>query len=411
MRRLFSSTGLPAQGAVPRDFASPTACLSTPMQSPVTPPGCNSWTVTDNSYGALPKSYPLSVDKGTPYYSFFATVTFAAGAAWTNMWSQLSLAQRTQITEAGCYCNTEGSSLPTMTIGTPRPPQVTPLPFFWMPPPDPSAFADIVLPENPVDESISGCCPGTGEVPRIEVNVIEIDGDSKLQFKLITRKPPEFVFRGDDQTSNALMQWGFPKFCCGADPCDASKTLFRFIEYPAWLQDTFDPYGETPEEPLGVVPIVMDLQYDIATGKLGAVFGHQVVHNGRIVKMNWDADCPHSSDDYTYGDIPEEPGDGLAYNKDWRDTELITIPSVTSDACSANCDLTTAACTPACNPSAVPTGFTLAGEHTANDSTEAGAVAAAMAAAEAASELAIFCYVTRTGAGAYTAVAMGCNAD
>ena len=411
MRRLFSSTGLPSQGAVPRDFDDPDACLSVPLQPPVTPPGCSTWQVTDNSYGALPKAYPLSVDRGGTYHTFFGSVTFTAGATWTNLWSQLSAAQRVAITETGCYCNNEGSALPTMTLGTPRPPQVTPLPFFWMPPPDPTSFADIVLPENPVEESLPGnCCPGTGEAPRIEVEVVEVEGDQKLQFKLITRRPQEFRFRGDDQSDLALLQNGFPRFCCGEDPCDASKTVNRFIEYKAWLQDDYNPYGDEPKEPLGVIPTVMDVQYDRSTGTLGMVFAHTIVHTGRIVDVNWDTDCPHS-EGYSYGDAVTEPGVDLAYNEDWRGNELIPINPIEGGACGNHCDQTNANCTPTCNADAIPEGYVLVGEYDGNDATEAAATAAAIAAAEAAAPLSIFCYVEQVGEGAYHAVAMGCEPE
>jgi len=394
MRRLFSSTGIPQQGAVPRNFAAPTVCLSTPLQSPVTPPGCGSWTVKDNNYGALPKSYPFSVSYGAPYYTFFGTVDFSTNVTWTSLWIQLDSTQRALVSEQGCYCGTDGGDVPTMTPGDPRPPQITPLPFFWMPPPDPSSFADIMLPDNPVEESLpANCCPGAEtEVPHINVDVVDVDGAEKLKLTLVTRKQPEFKFRSDYATANALLQNGFPKFCCGEDPCDTSKTINMFIEYPAWLTDVFDPYGETPEEPLGIVPIVMDVQYDIETGKLGMVFAHQIVHNGRIIKVNWDTDCPHASDDYSYGDSVTEPGVGLEYNEDWLGNQLIEIVAAEGGACGPGCELTEAVCAPSCNPAAVPEGFVLTAEHEANGATESEAAEAAIAAAEAASEIAVFCF-------------------
>ena len=338
MRRLFSSTGLPAQGAVPRDFNDPATCLPVALQPDVSAPGCSSWPVTDNNYGTLPKGYPLSVSTGVAYNSFFLTVDFTPATTWTTLWAQLSAPQRAVLTESGCYCGTEGSELPTMTVGTPRPPGITPLPFFWMPPPDPAALADAMVPEGSVEESIPcQCGTGTGPAPKIEVKVVEIDGAQKLQLKLITRRPPEFQFRSDKQTEEALLQNGFPRFCCGDDKCDSTKKLLHFIEYPAWLSTVFNPYGSDPKEPLGVIPIVMDVQYDIAKGTLGLVFAHQIVHNGRIVKVNWDAKTPHSKDSYTYNDAVTEPGKGLDYNKDWLGNQLISISSAGGGACGNNC--------------------------------------------------------------------------
>lgn len=135
MRRLFQSEASYVQGAVFRDFGSPSfACLAAPAPPEVSQPGCSSFPVTDNNFGALPSAYAKdAVIDEYGYDERWASVTGPLDPEYANLWAQLSAPHQGDVLQNGCFCIGEGVNRPTLGLGAPRFPRISPLAFFWVP--------------------------------------------------------------------------------------------------------------------------------------------------------------------------------------------------------------------------------------------------------------------------------------
>ena len=406
MRRLFSSVEDYVQGAVPRDFDTPNSCLVVEQADPVTPPGCVAWPVIDNNYGGLPQNWPLSVASGDLYHEFFSTISVVPDPVWTPLVDLLTVEQRNQILESGCYCADDSMMTPTLLTGVPKFPKIDPISFMWLANPTEQVIPAVesVRASNPVERKLPGnCCPGSA--PAEEKANMEIAG-GELRLTLDLKEQPEQMYRTTSTSPAYLAQAGFPRYCCTTDPCDNTKSIETYLHYPTWLSDIYDPYGAVqPEEPLGIIPFMMDMQWDMDTGTFMKIYAHAIVHDGLIHQVIWDADSPHATDDPGYGVIPTEPGQGLGYNKDWRGNGLIDDTNA-QDPCKAPCAGAAGDdCTPVCSNVMCPDGLIVGAQTVAFDATEIGAIDSALSTAGAGS---ILCFSKRHTDGTYAATAMLC---
>jgi len=221
-------------------------------------------------------------------------------------------------------------------------------------------------------------------------------------------KEPERRYRSTYTDARALLQNGFPRDCCDTDECDPAKQIYKNIHMPRWLSDLYDPYDAgDPKEPVGPIPIVMDLHYDRQTGVMKMALSNIVVHDGVIHKVLWDLNSRPGS----FEDAPEEPGVDLDYNKDYLEQDLIDIQQL-GNICADQCaELGIGNCAPACVADK-HAGYTLTGSETAVAASEQDAIDAALTAAELAAtcddNIIELCYTKlqiQAQGGGYTAVA------
>lgn len=381
MKRLFTSTEEWSQGAVPRDFLTPEDCLPVEIPPPLDPPGCFEWTVTSNNYGALPRTWAGETESGNLYFGFFKTVTFTPDPVWTDLWSALTEDQQNQLYELGCYCDDEGIDTPVIIVGPPTFPPVNALPFFWIPPAAGAGTFTGVREENPVDQVPGTCCPDNSK-PKLE---LELTPKGEVQARLqIPKKVPQ-RFWSTYNNADALMQNGFPRFCCFVDEC--GEEVEGFIHYPRWLENEYDPYDPVePQEPVGAIPIVNDVVWNPVNGLLGIPLSYATFHGGILHEFKPNL-TDHVSEDLSPGlyawEDPKVSGVDLEYNKDWFGDDLIEINKV-GDVCADQCEeLQETDCLTSCDADKFA-NYTLSGEFAAVAADEEAAVDAALAAAKAA---------------------------
>jgi hypothetical protein len=136
MKRLFSTQSLYKQGGVYRSFASSSfPCFSTPVRDEISQPGCSSFPITDNDFGALPTDFARDADTDTFGYDerWGPILGVSLDPSYRNLWAQLSAPHQADTLQDGCFCVGQGVVKPTLSLGAPRFPRINTLPFFWIP--------------------------------------------------------------------------------------------------------------------------------------------------------------------------------------------------------------------------------------------------------------------------------------
>jgi len=341
---------LPGQGRVYRDPET-LECLPAPEITVITQPGCSDFPVTDNDYGSLPTRFPDDVEIDTFGYNagWEDVEVTTVDPGYVNLWKYLPSALKSAIYIEDCYCPGEGPQISGLTIGQPRFPSVRPLPFFWVPSTRRSVSVRPVNPEGP--PLPPECCPGSASPGRIEA---AYNGN---EMALVLRQQHELEkrYRSTDVNLKFQMQSGYPRWCCGSDPdsCDG-ESIQRYLHFPRWLTGTRNPYSEVnPEEPLGVVPVVVDIQCDADSGMLYVYYANLIYHDGHLHDVAWDASEPRSEDE-DVSSAPANPAT-LPYNEDYQGTYLIStlhenMGAVCDDTCAAAfTDIDGVACDPECS--------------------------------------------------------------
>jgi len=222
MNRLFSARVYPRQGAVYRDLTDPyKICFTAPDLTPIPGVGCSTFPVTSNNYGALPQLFPLDEEIDEfGYDDRFSSLSGTGGDPdFTNMWWMLGAAHRTDIFAEveGCFCPGVGIDRYSLTIGSPKFPQVSTLPFVRVIQAGGGGGGIGNFRENnAVDKTPGNCCPGAGEPEEIKIEVV--GGELRLVRKEKQETPEKY--RTTDVSDEFLAQYGFPRWCCLDDPCD-----------------------------------------------------------------------------------------------------------------------------------------------------------------------------------------------
>jgi hypothetical protein len=371
MKRLYQSTE-PAEGSVYRnltcelpessssgapDEVGCLECLGNPIVGVISPPGCSSFPTTDNDYGSIPTTFASDVEiDPDPFDPLFGSLSSEIpDPTFTDLWGKLGPGHQSTVLVPDCYCPGEGIEKPALTIGRPAFPVVRPLPFFWIPAGSPVSSAITVREQNPASSLPADCCD-TGE-ERIEA-VITQDGELQLTPFLKPDLPREY--RASDIHTTFQLKAGYPRYCCIEDDCgessgDPNFTL-RYLHFPRWPgPDTHDPYNSSnAKEPLGLIPVLTDLQCDENTGLAYLYRANLAVHDGHIALVQWDADPPRSSS----FDPTEPPTDPtlLDVNRDYQGREIFDsdqfnnpIGEKCQDTClEAAANLGVEGCTPTC---------------------------------------------------------------
>lgn len=408
MRRLYPSTSDVRQGAIPRDFNNPGECFDLNIGPPIDPPGCYQWEVRTNSYGQLPKSWAGAVDYGDLYNDFLGDITFIPDPEWTDLWSELTTEQQNLLSEIGCYCGNEGIQTPTLLVGPLQFPPVNALPFFWIPPPrNIPNILSVTRPTNPVIEVPGNCCT-SNRSNKVLMEVV----DEEIQLTMEKAKEPRKQYRSDYTDDKALLQNGFPRYCCSLDECNPTELVDKFIHFPRWLTDVYNPYGPVPQEPVGPLPVVGDIQYNRQYGELAFNFNIAVIHDGVVHNVMWDdtgkpagatddnlgIGSGFNEDDLTWAEVPTQPGVDHPYNEDWLNVALINIVKE-GDPCADQCTELglNVGCAPSCD-AGKHEGYTMGTTYTQVSEFEGAAVSAAIAEAKLAAGTGCFvdlCYSRR----------------
>jgi hypothetical protein len=335
----------------------------------ISPPGCSTFPTTDNNYGKLPQSFALDVEIDEfGYDSRFSSLSSLSPVDpgdYVNLWGSLSVSHQDDILVESCYCPGEGVTKPNLTIGQPRFPAITPLPFFWIPNfviPDFDFTQLTVRTFNPDDPLPENCC--TDEEPHIILEIV----DGEIQATRREKPKLERIYRTDDVHPTFQAQAGYPRWCCIENDCvtqdcsgsseggsggateevasgssspdslcellpeqdllDGQPThVLRYLHFPLWPgRDIRDPYACEPEEPLGLVPVVVDIQCDPATGLLHVYHANLIFHDGKLAELQWDVNEPRpftsgTPDDFDPALAPQNPEE-LEINKDYQDKDI-----------------------------------------------------------------------------------------
>jgi hypothetical protein len=246
---------------------------------------------------------------------------------------------------------------------------------------------------NPDGPPLEGdCCPDAeDDIEFIEAAIV--DGEIQLQ----RRKKPDAdqIYRSKDYSLAFQLMVGYPRWCCLKFDCDLENPddghptyVERYLHFPRWPAhgesvydvntDTYnpmvprDPYHPTPasrEEPLSIIPVVVDIQCDFDSGLLYVYRANIVVHDGIIAAVQWNVDEPREnpgSGDTDPTVPPLKPSD-LTVNEDYQGKNIFTpilFDTPETDLDGGKCDETCAqaathmgfpslACTPLCPTSTV----------------------------------------------------------
>jgi len=405
MKRIHTSYLNPGEGAVYRDLsgcygASSSEecgeCLGSEVVAVISPPGCATFPVTDNSYGRLPTAFAGDFEIDT--YGFddrFADIVNPFTPpdpdcpdppeylAYPDLWNLLGSVAGLQaaVLQDSCYCPGDGIDRPTLTIGRPSFPRVAPLPFFAFPTVRTTRLT--VRRDNPDGEPLPGeCCP-EGGIDGIEAEIV--GGELRLQ-RRERKKDYEYKYRADDTNAGFQLKAGYPRNCCVKNPCAPSGTEeyeMRSMHFPRWpgpnsivsnydangnlvTRTTRNPYGTSnAEEPFALIPRVIDIQcYD--DGKLYVYYANDIIQDGHFAGLQWNT-LPPRHDSIPFfrpANLPPIAPEDLEINKDWQDRDVIADFTPLGEYCDANCTAAASAvnaegCYPTC-----PDEETLCGEDT-----------------------------------------------
>ena len=315
MKRVFSTTGS-AQGGVYRSLPDG-VCLAAPVLVEITPPGCATFPVHDNNFGALPTAFALDAETdANPWDYLFGAVSVSPDPVFTDLWAALGGVHQALIAITGCYCIGDGIARPGLTINRPAFPRVTPLPFFWISQ-SASAPANIsVRTYNATDKLPPNCCTAAGEGLAMEYS------GGELQATLSQKEDLEYRYRSTDVHSDFRQELGFPRWCCLGDDCGMNNDVRRYLHFPRWLNSLRDPYAETAEEPIGVLPVIVDIQCNQDNGTLHVFRANLLFHDGILYDVQWDASSPRESGGPGVTSAPTAPAD-LPYDEDYDGAPLL----------------------------------------------------------------------------------------
>jgi len=401
MKRLFTSLGTPKEGAVSRDFATG-LCLDITPVSVIEPPGCSSFPSHVNDFGTLPTSFAADVEVDTFGFDnrYSGLELTPPDPTFTDLWSKISAVLQASVYVPTCYCPGQGIDKPSLTIGSPKFPAVPILPFFWIPRitgggGGGGAPALTVRQVNPDGAPLpGGCCPDPNTFEYIEMTI----AGNEIQVQAHRKEDLDVMYRTTDASTAFQNKAGFPKYCCLANPCattipEAPSHVKRLMHFQRWpTATTHNPYlGTNAKEPLSIIPIVVDVQCDAATGLMHFYYANLVIHDGHIADVQWNAPEPRQAVSPPPPTSPPTDPTTLPVNQDYQGTALFTSFVPLSGDCVANCDLAAAdlaisgeLCTPTCPADATICGVgVLAYESSASSATSANAVSQAFAAAAA----------------------------
>ena len=405
MRRLYTSYTTPGQGAVYRELdgcpegADCAQCIAQTVVPVIPGVGCDTFPEKGNDFGSLPTTFPLDVEIDPEDFDgrldILDGITF--NPSYPDMWGLLNPEPSLQedILEADCYCPGDGITKPGLTTGRPAFPAVTPLNFFWFPALD--IPAPLTVREINPDSTLPGdCCP-TGLADFIRAEIV----GNEIQLTHVKKGDFEERYRTNDTDVTFQARAGFPKWCCMENECDASGDLepepvLKWLHFPRWPSEDRNPYDEMdPKEPLGLIPVVVDIQCDPVSGILHVYHANMVFHDGILAKLQWDVPEPRETPGM--GDptvAPTNPID-LDVNKDYQGSDIYdeaqfaaSSEALLGDECSENCEQAIGnmfradeACDPLCPQDGVlcndelPNGFTGAGSGVTPGEANSNAVA------------------------------------
>ena len=366
MKRLFQSAE-PTEGSVYRNltctgtqgsnssssgpedpYIDCLACLGSPIVSVISGPGCADFPVTDNNYGAIPQTYSSDVEiDPNPFDAAFDSLSSdIPDPVFTDLWGKLSPAHQATVLVPDCYCPGTGITKPGLVIGRPQFPRINPLPFFWIPAGGVGGGGDGLIEEvrkiNLAIQLPADCCDDEPE--RIEA-IVTPAGVLELTPFLKPDLPHEY--RADDAHTTFQLRAGYPRYCCIENDCaegslegNAPDFALRYLHFPRWPGvNTHDPYGESnQQEPMAMIPVIVDIQCDEETGLAYIYRANVVVHDGIIALVQWDADPPRSS----LFDPTEPPLDPLLLdvNYDYQGREIFDaaqFDNPVGELCEDNC--------------------------------------------------------------------------
>jgi hypothetical protein len=368
MKRLHTELSMPGEGAVYRHLdtcasfypAGSTVdcgeCIDTLPVAVISPPGCSSFPVTDNNYGALPTYFAGDVDIDSyGYDSRFEAVPFPFPSTspicpvpeslmvYVDLWTLLGQGPaglQADVLEEGCFCMGEGIDRPTLTIGKPRFPEVEPLPYFVFP-----IYRSTTISArrfNPDGPPVEGdCCPTSEDTPEhIEAEIV----DGELRLRRRAKTPTKDIYRASDVDTSFQLRSGYPRKCCFKDDCgEDGQFVYKYLHFPQWPgpksltanfdatdvwierdpRDPYDPVQSQRQEPLGLIPVVVDIQCDPVTGLLYVYHANIVVHDGGIAGLQWNTLPPRPTSGWSASDPPTAPED-LEVNKDYQDRDVFS---------------------------------------------------------------------------------------
>ena len=238
MKRLSTAIYLPQQGGVFRTLPDGT-CLTPPDPADIKPPGCATFPIKSNNYGALPTFFAtdVEVDEYAWDYRFSSLGPGAQDPYFTDMWSLLSASHQSLISITGCYCIGEGIDRPGLTINRPAFPRVTPLSFFRVQ--DIDIDTDVNVRPNNTDDKIPGYCCTSDDQEGEKLKLSYEDGE--LVAYRQQKEDKEYRYYHDTANTDFRITKGFPRYCCVTDPC-TGKTTYQLIHFPRWMAFR-DPYG------------------------------------------------------------------------------------------------------------------------------------------------------------------------
>jgi hypothetical protein len=382
MKRIHTSYFGPGEGAVYRELAGCSeegssselpcaACIDNGPVGVISGPGCSSFPTTDNNYGALPTTFAGDVDIDTyGYDSRFEDILLPYSStspvcplpkpllAYPDLWTQLEGVSGLQedVLDASCYCPGSGIDRPTLSMGSPRFPRVSPLPFFAFPNVRTSSLRTREI--NPDGPYIPGeCCPGPSSEPD-HIYAEIVDGELRLQRKK-KRTDLEHMYRADDTHESFQLVAGFPRECCMLDPCSPSSNpeyVLRDMHFPRWpgpnsitsnydadyilsVREPRNPYGGTsaaPEEPLGLYTRVIDVQCH-TDGKMYIYYANDIIHDGHLAGVQWNTLPPRSTSVIRPANVAPIAPEDLDVNKDYQGRDIFDNFDPIGEYCEQNC--------------------------------------------------------------------------
>ena len=340
-------------------------CIDTSVVGIISPPGCATFRVTDNEFGRLPTAFAGDVhtdpygyddrfeDLAAPFPAPDPTCpTPPSILDYPDLWTRagdISTALQDDILQDDCYCLGEGIDRNTLAIGRPQFPRVTPVPFFAFP--NVSTTSINVREFNPDGPPLVGdCCPAAED---ISDHIIAEIVDNEIQLTR-NKKPTDFpeLYRVDDTDPSFQVVAGYPQQCCMRDPCAEGSSgelngtgvddfVLRNLHFPRWpgpnsvtsnmdadgdnsvreVRNPYEPAESGREEPLGVIPVVVDIQCH-TDGKLYVYYANIVVHDGHVAGLQWHVSPPRPDGASWAGNEAPEPPEDLLVNIDYQDREV-----------------------------------------------------------------------------------------